>query len=687
MIKSFQRVFAAVFFLVNWCSVEAADYSDIDKARRITGYYDSGSRIAEIPVKKWDPMAEESRKYMRHMQSHPSRIFVVKECCDMPKQIASLEDLEDIVMDMHFNLECRRKITLGAGVRDEELREWIKKINTLHHLYVEQHEDCSGPYLRAWYCSDARVFAAFRNPNLKVELCPKEAELLEVCCQWITDNIQEDMPNLLKIKKLHDAIVDNSKYTAGYYDTYNLVVKGRGVCAAYTSATQLLLHMMKIDCRSVPGTKKMNHIWNIIDVNGEWYHTDVTWDDPITRDGKNHRQVRYFLLSRAEMECDHEWDNPELYPATPAISRLGIFKRHDKREVMANGELNEEPEYPRERESIFNSIMEMRRQEIEQQGDKFEPLVKPVGEAVSPVATGAGKTLQGIAPTLPFQKKQGSEKKEYKTVLTRDSLYHNLEICRDTLDGPTVEFDLENTSSCTIGTLSMADFQNYVKHWNFRFDKERKKLILDIEHWSHNRILRGHADEKLAAEKLTVEERRCLRECRKIAETYGTAWKTDRQKLGDVYEKLVKEVSWKFGRSGVLDAMQERESGSLGFSEALHVVLSMMDLPSQLVHGRTDKNVHTWLVMRRMNKKWYHVDVALDAEEGNKHKSKFKYMLRCDDEMFDSHVWDLKEVPPTPIKDRNKAAKQGLIRKGPALDVPGIKKNVPLEVPGALIPF
>ena len=684
MIKYLQQAFIAVFLFVNWSPAEASEYSDIDRARRITGYYDSGSRIANIPVKKWDPMSEEARKYMRHMQSHPSRIFVVKECCDMPKQISSLEDLEDIVMDMHFNLECRRGIQLGAGVREDELQEWVEKVNMLHYLRVEQHEDCSGPYLRVWYYSDARVLAAFRNPELKVELCPKERELLEVCCQWITDNIQEDMPNLLRIKKLHDAIVDNSKYTSGYYDTYNLVVKGRGVCAAYTNSTQLLLHMMKIDCRSVRGTEKMNHIWNIIDVNGEWYHTDVTWDDPVAKDGKNCRQVRYFLLSQAEMACDHEWDNPELYPATPAISRLGIFKRHDKRELMARGEPKEEPQYPRERESIFNSIMEMHRQEIEQQGDKFEPLVKPVGEMVSPVAKDSGESLRRIVPVQPFQKKQGAEKKEYKAVRTLETLYQNLEICRDTLDGPTVEFDLDNNSCCSISSLSMADFQNYVKYWNFRFDKKKKKLILDIEHWPHNRILRGHADEKLAAEKLTPEERRCLKECSKIAATYGTAWKTDRQKLADVYEKLLKDVKWKFGRSGILDAVQDGESGSLGFSEALHVVLTMMNLPSQLVHGRTDKNVHTWLVVRRMNKKWYHVDVALDAEEGNRHKSKFKYMLRCDDEMFDSHVWDLQEVPPTPIKDRKKASKQGLIRKGP--EFPDLRKNLPLEVPGALIP-
>ena len=25
----------------------------------------------------------------------------------------------------------------------------------------------------------------------------------------------------------------------------------------------------------------MNHIWNLIKIDGKWYHVDVTWDDPI----------------------------------------------------------------------------------------------------------------------------------------------------------------------------------------------------------------------------------------------------------------------------------------------------------------------------------------------------------------------------------------------------------------------
>ncbi len=655
------------------CAAYAADSRtpDLDMARRITGHYAPEDPVADLKVNKWDPMSEEARKYIRFMNARPSRVFVNKPCCEMPKQVGSLEDLEDIVFSMHQKLERVREIELSAGASLEKLSAWLDKVNTLQYLQAQYYEQEDRLFLQVYYFSDAKVFAAFRNPALMEHLSANEEELLMVCSQWICDNIQEDMPNMLKIKKVHDALVDNSKYTSGFYDTYNLIVKGKGVCAAYTSSTQLLLHMLKVDCRSVMGTPQMNHIWNIIDVNGEWYHTDVTWDDPVMPSGEDVKRFYYFLISRAEVEPDHEMEDPDLYPETPAVNKIGLFKRHDHREVKDSVDENDQEEYPRERESIFNTLAEMRRQEIEHQGDEFTHLISPVTETVAPAAASAAKSVKNLVPDLKANKKK-RKSAEYKPLRSLDDLYYNLELCVKKLDGPTVSFDIENTCSCFIQLLCMADYHLYVKYWNFRPDKKKKKLVLDIVHWPHARILSAHRDKDLASEKLTPEERKTLRECLAVAEKFGAVWKLDRQKLGDVYEQLIHDITWRPGESGIVGAMQQRESGSLGYTEALHVVLSMMGYNSQIIPGRTDKSIHAWLVMQRDNKKWYHVDVALDAEKENKNKARFQYLLKCDDDVFDSHVWDLKEVPPTPIRDRKRAAKQGLIRSRDT-KVPGLK--------------
>jgi len=40
----------------------------------------------------------------------------------------------------------------------------------------------------------------------------------------------------------------------------------------------------------------MNHAWNLVNIDGEWYHADVTWDDPVP-DAKGRAGHGYFLLS------------------------------------------------------------------------------------------------------------------------------------------------------------------------------------------------------------------------------------------------------------------------------------------------------------------------------------------------------------------------------------------------------
>ena len=39
-----------------------------------------------------------------------------------------------------------------------------------------------------------------------------------------------------------------------------------------------------------------SHIWNGVYLNNEWLHLDLTWDDPITSDGSNLLEYRFFLI-------------------------------------------------------------------------------------------------------------------------------------------------------------------------------------------------------------------------------------------------------------------------------------------------------------------------------------------------------------------------------------------------------
>src|SRR5690606_6630715 len=54
------------------------------------------------------------------------------------------------------------------------------------------------------------------------------------------------------------------------------------------------------------------HAWNMVQIEDQWYHVDVTWDDIGSIPGREVR-YRYFLVADEKMRIDHEW-NENHYP-------------------------------------------------------------------------------------------------------------------------------------------------------------------------------------------------------------------------------------------------------------------------------------------------------------------------------------------------------------------------------------
>lgn len=55
----------------------------------------------------------------------------------------------------------------------------------------------------------------------------------------------------------------------------------KGICQAYMMAFRAVLDEMGFTSTYV-SSNEMNHTWNVVLLDGSWYHIDVTWDDPIS---------------------------------------------------------------------------------------------------------------------------------------------------------------------------------------------------------------------------------------------------------------------------------------------------------------------------------------------------------------------------------------------------------------------
>lgn len=125
--------------------------------------------------------------------------------------------------------------------------------------------------------------------------------------QSIINLIPDSYSDYEKVLFVNDYFCTNYKYDTSYsiYNAYDLFKKGTGVCQAYTLAFMAVMDELGIECDSVP-SKEMNHIWNIVELNGKWYHIDVTWNDPYWEtydiDTLGRAEHKYFLLSSEGMQ-------------------------------------------------------------------------------------------------------------------------------------------------------------------------------------------------------------------------------------------------------------------------------------------------------------------------------------------------------------------------------------------------
>lgn len=638
------------------------DGDSLKMARRITGYFEKGDCLEKQTAPQWDPMNDEDRQYVGPTVAKPGKWFELKN--ELPKEVGSEDDLKQLVYFMAGRLIPESPIKTSCGVSAKVLRKWLARINTSLYGSYELTEENDELGLKASYTPEARIMAAYRNPGVEGSLTDEEKKVLNTCADWIADNITENMPNGLKLKKVHDALVDNSSYTKGCHKAAQLILEGKGVCSAYAAATQLLLHMVKIDCRLVMGTKKMNHVWNLVELNEEWYHMDVTWDDP--KGSGDMRMYNYYLLTDVEMDADHDWINPENFEKTPQVNPWHFPVRNDMRRSWAKGSSGYT--LPREEEPVEQSMYNMYLKEASNRGEQFSTMlgldVQRKEKAEDKLKMGEGSDPADVAKHWLKYKpkvtrlKKGDEKKD--GVSDYREFNEQIEAHANELAGPRLVIkckkDMDGWKMREM--VGKSDINVYAQKYNAIYDEKKSTITLDIEYWPQVRLLTA-ANNDDARKKLTAAERRALGTIEQWVETAPIQMvKSKRRHVKGAHMGVVNHAKVKDEPSALCEMVNERASQSVGYAQALYVTLNLMDIPCIMVHGRTKARDHVWNMVRVNKREWYHVDSAQDDIDGKKSERELKYCMVRDDEVKEDHAWDREEIPPTPTKQEKEMLKK-----------------------------
>lgn len=108
-------------------------------------------------------------------------------------------------------------------------------------------------------------------------------------------------------KFVHDHLLDNVSYVLDAplnQSAYSALVTGQSVCAGYARAFQHLMQQLGIPCYFCAGYAGEPHAWNLLQLDGEYYNVDVTWDDPLGNES-GQRFYDYFNLTDEQIAADH----------------------------------------------------------------------------------------------------------------------------------------------------------------------------------------------------------------------------------------------------------------------------------------------------------------------------------------------------------------------------------------------
>lgn len=179
--------------------------------------------------------------------------------------------------------------------------EFKKVISTLNNFV---HPYNSSNNVKISYGGDYKIGITINRAYTQDEI----NEINNKVDKILSENVNNNMPPKEKIRVIHDYIIDHTEYDKLKYENknndtyksntaYGVLIEGYGTCNGYADAMEIFLDKMNIINYKISNEE---HIWNLVYLDGKWYHLDLTWDDPIS--DLNINRDTYFLISTKTLE-------------------------------------------------------------------------------------------------------------------------------------------------------------------------------------------------------------------------------------------------------------------------------------------------------------------------------------------------------------------------------------------------
>ena len=129
-------------------------------------------------------------------------------------------------------------------------------------------------------------------------LCQTDLEKMFYVHEWLGQNIAYDREhlsdNVQDDHNLRGALLEGTAVCDGYAKTYALTLRKLGITGVLVTS------------------KDIGHAWNMVELDGNWYQVDCTWDDPVDgSDQLGYCMHKHLLCTTEEMNTNHNDDGDD----------------------------------------------------------------------------------------------------------------------------------------------------------------------------------------------------------------------------------------------------------------------------------------------------------------------------------------------------------------------------------------
>ncbi len=220
-----------------------------------------------------------------------------------------------------------------------------------------------------------------------------------------------------KARYVYEYVIGQTDYDqdASYNQTMcSVFIYGKSVCQGYARAAQYLLQQLGIPCVIAAGEVHdgVRHAWDIVRVDGAWYHMDPTWGDPSYASDEDaavmgeYINYDYLLITTEEISRTHTLYQEDTLPECTATAdnyyvREGYFLEKWDREtfkLMLAAQEQEGNKFPSVK-CASREIFEEMKQDLVSQGHLSECL--PAGRSTGRVRYTENTDLYTMTVLLP----------------------------------------------------------------------------------------------------------------------------------------------------------------------------------------------------------------------------------------------------------------------------------------------